>query len=301
MKLIKQNEPMVINTVSLLIYGEAGVGKTSLAFTADKPILLDFDGGSYRSAYRKEVLQIETYKDLKDHLTEFLSILDSYNTIIIDTIGSLQDKIKVYLIEKDPSLLNKRKSFDLWAAMLSETMIMIDLLKGKNRDLIILGHVQEKNRGDDLIKRPVIAGQSKDQIYRFMEYIGYMSLKASQRIIAFIPQDDSFEAKSTGGIREIIVPEAMPDDFLASKINELKQTINSQNQASKLAFEEVNQSRAVIMKFEKLQEFNAFIPKLSELTEKKIIWEVLKDCAKLKGFEYDGISKTFKDKRNNAG
>ena len=41
----KPNELSVKQTLSALIYGQPGMGKTTLALSAPLPLLLDFDGG----------------------------------------------------------------------------------------------------------------------------------------------------------------------------------------------------------------------------------------------------------------
>ena len=49
MKLRTKDEPLALNSTIFVIYGEAGVGKSTLANTASKPLVLDFDEGYQRS------------------------------------------------------------------------------------------------------------------------------------------------------------------------------------------------------------------------------------------------------------
>ena len=47
MSLIKKSNELVIpTTVKMMIYGQAGMGKSTVALSAPKPLLLDFDGKS---------------------------------------------------------------------------------------------------------------------------------------------------------------------------------------------------------------------------------------------------------------
>lgn len=49
MSLIKKSNELVIpSTVKMMIYGQAGMGKTTVALSAPKPLLLDFDNGVKR-------------------------------------------------------------------------------------------------------------------------------------------------------------------------------------------------------------------------------------------------------------
>lgn len=43
LRIISANEPMKVDQLVVTIYGQPGVGKTSLGFTAESPLLLDFD------------------------------------------------------------------------------------------------------------------------------------------------------------------------------------------------------------------------------------------------------------------
>ena len=46
MSLIKKSNELVIpTTVKMMIYGQAGMGKSTVALSAPKPLLLDFDNG----------------------------------------------------------------------------------------------------------------------------------------------------------------------------------------------------------------------------------------------------------------
>jgi hypothetical protein len=51
-RIIRSTDPVKIETVVVLVYGDPGAGKTSLAFTAADPLMLDFDRGAHRSGFR---------------------------------------------------------------------------------------------------------------------------------------------------------------------------------------------------------------------------------------------------------
>ena len=44
----KASELSIPNTIKMMIYGQSGMGKTTLALSAPRPLLLDFDGGVKR-------------------------------------------------------------------------------------------------------------------------------------------------------------------------------------------------------------------------------------------------------------
>jgi hypothetical protein len=294
MKLIKESESLLINQTNILIYGEAGVGKTSIASTSKNPILLDFDEGAYRSGYRKDILKISDFSEIKDDFKNFINIISEYDTIIIDTIGSLQDMIKSYLIIKDPSLTNKRKSFELWGNMLSETMDFFKIVKSLKKSTISVAHIQEKMRGDDIIKRPVIAGQSKDQLYRLMDFIGYMYFRNGLREITFSPKDDGVEGKNTGGYSDMKVPNVMDDNYFEIEMINMLGAVNNQNKSNEEAIKEIKFYKEKIADFTSAEHFNNLLKSITDVKQKNIIWEMLLDFARKLDLNYDKTKKEFK-------
>ena len=88
---IKKNTELKFNdkAFTIVLAGPPGVGKTTLALSAPKPLLIDFDKGIAR--VRAEHRQLTAEEDSYD---EFLADLESdeykeCETIILDTGGSL--------------------------------------------------------------------------------------------------------------------------------------------------------------------------------------------------------------------
>ena len=91
-KIRKPEELPVKQTVIGGIYGQPGIGKTSIALSFPKPLLIDTDNGLYRvqAEYRCDSVQVESFQDILDVLQEDLK---DYDTIVIDTLGKLIDFI----------------------------------------------------------------------------------------------------------------------------------------------------------------------------------------------------------------
>lgn len=93
MGLIKRpNELTVKTTLSALIYGQPGMGKTTLALSAPNPVLFDYDGGIHRvnAAHRVPTVQITSWDETNQVLSS--EEIKEFSTIVIDTAG------KMYLI-----------------------------------------------------------------------------------------------------------------------------------------------------------------------------------------------------------
>ena len=58
----KASELTVKSTISALIYGQPGIGKTTLALSAPNAVLFDYDGGVHRvnAAHRGATVEINS-------------------------------------------------------------------------------------------------------------------------------------------------------------------------------------------------------------------------------------------------
>ena len=77
--------------LAALIYGQPGIGKTTLALSSPKPVLLDFDGGVNRvnGAHQTDTVQPTKWEDVTDAITEIREAGDTYKTIVVDTLGKM--------------------------------------------------------------------------------------------------------------------------------------------------------------------------------------------------------------------
>lgn len=102
MSLIKRSNEIVIpQNVKMMIYGQAGMGKTTLALSAPKPLLLDFDNGVKRvnNAHLDDsigIVQVNNWQEILTLTTTERASLAEFDTIVVDTIGKMMDYIIAY-------------------------------------------------------------------------------------------------------------------------------------------------------------------------------------------------------------
>lgn len=96
-----------IGNVSVLIYGRAGTGKTTLAATFPKPILLldvREQGNDSIAEYSDDeikVLSVETWEDIEQVYWMLQSGDHPFKTVVIDTVTQMQDVCMDTILEED--------------------------------------------------------------------------------------------------------------------------------------------------------------------------------------------------------
>lgn len=85
----------------LAIYGDPGLGKTTFAAAAPKPIILDLEGGSYNlSITRVEPQDLQTSSDVLDILRGLYAQQHEFETVILDSLDFLENMIKKEIVKQ---------------------------------------------------------------------------------------------------------------------------------------------------------------------------------------------------------
>jgi len=198
----------------MLVYGEGGVGKTTFGSTAPKPILADCEGGAKYFGLRgisMDVAQIEKWSDMKD----FLEVIKDYETIIIDPIGELMDKLKRFMINMgDSKLVQKDGSPTMagWGWLKKTMRDYLKVLRDSGKNVLIIAHLDERPDEDRIVKRPKVETKLSDEIVAMVDVVGYMTVINDEgndkRIIIVDPSNDKYTAKDrTGQLGKIIEPD----------------------------------------------------------------------------------------------
>lgn len=226
--------------VRILIAGFPGIGKTTLALSAPKPLYIDVDLSAER--INREVLNLAAgvaqprdYKELRQDLgigcneNELQLVrknLADFQTIVVDTGGKLLTIMGQYGKTIEPKYGQRDGSLSLkgYGWLGKEFQRFLDhIIYQLDKHIVIVFHTVEEKDGDDTKLRIKAEGSSKNSVWEVMDLGGFMEMRGNQRTIGFSNCERYF-AKGTRGIHGVYpVPEltpGMPNDFLSKLFQE---------------------------------------------------------------------------------
>lgn len=180
----KPSELEVNATIKLLVYGQPGLGKTTVALSSPSPVLLDFDGGVQRvnGAFQCPTLQVESWEQVQEALKEDLS---EFKTIVIDTAGKMLDYMSAYIIKNEPKLAKRDGSLSLqgYGARKSMFVNFLKQVSLMNKHLVFVAHEREDKDGEQKVVRPEMGGSSVGDLIKELDLVGYMQAYGEKRYI----------------------------------------------------------------------------------------------------------------------
>lgn len=259
LKITRAADPITVDRLNMVIYGPPGIAKTSLAFTADDPLLLDFDNGSHRAANRKDVVRVEDWGDVAQMTAEDLA---PFKTVIVDTAGRALDSLTVDIIRANPKHgRGGALTLQGYGELKSRFGSFLKLLNSFGKDVVLIAHMDEQRSGDDVVERLDVQGGSKGEIYKSADAMGRLTIQNGQRKLLFSPTDAAF-GKNPGQLPPLDVPHFESADFgtfLAGVIQQTKNRLNALSEEQKEAMAEQQWFRDTLGKVDNADALNALL------------------------------------------
>ena len=199
--LFKQPSELKVNdTIKCLIYGDPGVGKSTLALSAPTPLLFDCDHGVQRvnGAFQCPTLQVNNWDEVNAALAEIESGSVPCQTIVIDTAGKLLDYMAADIIKSNSRYGKNDGSLTLQGYGVRKSMFInfIKRVSLMGKHIVFVAHMREDKDGDTRIIRPEIGGSSASDLIKELDLVGYMSAIGKDRTV-FWSCEERFYAKNT--------------------------------------------------------------------------------------------------------
>ena len=192
------------------------MGKTTFASTAPKPLIGDCENGAKYFGLRGikvDVAQIEKWGDMKEYLD--LVRQSDYQTIVLDPVGELMDKLKRFMIAmNDSKLVQKDGSPTMagWGWLKKTLRDYIKILRDTGKNVLLIAHLDEQKDEDRIVKRPKVETKLSDELVNMVDIVAYMTVVKHEgedrRILVVDPGSDKYTAKDrTGQLGKVVEPD----------------------------------------------------------------------------------------------
>ncbi len=307
-ELINENQK-----IRMLIAGYPGIGKTTLALSAPKPLLVDVDLGINRvmASARKDFIQPNSYEELIEDLKGDLS---DYETLVIDTGGKLLELMKNYVIKQDVKNAKKDGSLSLqgYGAVAREfSRFMDNCYYNLRKNIVIVFHAVEEKDEEQTKLRILVEGSTKNTVWQNVEIGGFMEIIGKKKTIGF-DNCERYFAKASFGIKGVMkIPEldgTKPNDFLTK----LFQLANNNIKKEAVFFEEqkkeyeklMNEIVPQIEKMETKEDLTSMTKLIKEtnhiLTSEKELKHKFKEKVAELGYQWNSEKKEYEKVSNNT-
>lgn len=293
--------------IRILIAGYPGIGKSTLALSAPKPLHIDIDHGIDRiePRYRADYIQPKTYDEVLGDLVP--ENLTDYDTLVFDTGGKLISLMSLWAIKKDPKYGQRDGSLSLkgYGFVGKEfTRLMDYCFYELKKHIVMVFHAIEDKDGDQTKLRIKVEGQTKNNVWETQDLGGFVEMVGNDRTIGFSNCEKYF-AKGTRGVSGVMrIPALGPNtanDFLTKLFEQYNarsaEEMAQQNEQKKIYDDAMEAVNALVLTITDAESANAAMPQfkgikhaLTSEREAALVWN-----ARIKelGLFYDKVLKQY--------
>jgi hypothetical protein len=213
--IIEENEPVTVDGLVTVLFGDPGIGKTSLAMQVEHGFLVDFDGGLHRAKNKCKAARLDNWSDMIGIQNDGVIEKNGFRTLIIDTAGTMLDNFMAQHAMKT-DIKNKKADGSLslqgFGALKNIFNSFVGWCRSQNVNLIFVCHAEQFKEGDDIKYRPKMTGGSYDILVQQADLMGYMNSQNNRRTLEF-SHTDKHVGKNTAEFGLITIPEYTSPEF----------------------------------------------------------------------------------------
>lgn len=183
---------------TIMVFGAGGSGKSTFAATFPKPLIVDFEGGTKffsKRGINVDTIQIKSWF-APEESAEFMKDIEPYETIVIDPVGVAMDMI---LEAPHVTRLKSRAGGMHWQEAKDTMKRFLDAVRKTGKNVVIVAHVEEKQDGDLIVKRPKIVTKLSEELFNMVDIVAYMIKRKGERYLVVDPADDKIPTKDRTG------------------------------------------------------------------------------------------------------
>jgi len=175
----------------MTIYGAGGVGKTTLATTAPKPVFVDAEQGTKALGARGidvDVIEIDKWSQVQD-AWKAIKESDDYETVVIDPTGEFMRLLIKEVAQggnvqlRDWGLIKKRFRQFVWT------------LKRSGMNVIFVAHEKEQQDDQSVLKRPDVSANMSTELVNLSDVVGHMKIDMDDNRVLRVQPEKKAVAK----------------------------------------------------------------------------------------------------------
>lgn len=294
--IIKGTDAIPVDHPIFMLFGRPALGKTSLGYSAPRPLLLDFDSGAHRAVNRRDTLQVPTWQTVEE-LVASPAVLADYDTLVVDTVGRCLDLLTLDIAAKDPKKApGGTLSLQGYGTLRTRFRQFVTAIRGTGKDVLLLAHDKEDKDGDAVMVRPDIIGASLGEVMRIADFVGYLHMVGRDRMVDFNPTD-RWTGKNPGGWDAFKVPPpAQASTFMADLMERGRKTLGAISEESAKTLAAVEAWRSVVDGLETPADMTAAVETCKSMSPLLApqCKRLLMDRAHVLGLVFDTAAKAFK-------
>jgi len=297
---IKPTDKLSIGGLMIFLYGEPGIGKTSVANTAGNCFLFDADNtGANRAINRQYItrlLDTELQKSILPQgefgltIDEFIIYLTSgslikdleagtgerLDSLIIDNTDNFMNMILGYCARRNPSLILKTGQYDnmrVYGEAKPVLKNIIKFLRLTGRNIINITHEKadggkENKRTGDKKATPNAASSVLTEMGAACDLIGRITAERGGRWIDFSPSAEGF-GKNPANLPAMQIPDfdGPSNWFLDKIINPTREAMSAPSISNEAVRKDIERFKAKIHNAQNASDVNGIIAELIELKD----------------------------------
>jgi len=198
---IKRTSTMTAPSLVLCVYGQGGVGKTTLAATAPKPIIIDSEEGV--KAFRARgidvpYIAVSSWKDVRE-AWKLIQESDEYETIVVDPVGVFMN-----LIIDDVSG-GGSMNIGKWGTAKKNMREFIWAIKSSGKHAVFVAHEEETPDEDALIRAPKMATKLSSELVDMCDVVGHLRVGEGGQREMLVQPDTKYKAKDRYDAFDVIL------------------------------------------------------------------------------------------------